>query len=258
MNCRLCEIPMELYYTQGNAGQFRYHRCPECRLVSLERPERTDQAKYERPPSNPEKKRAKAIKEKNQSYRFLMRYMPMRGRLLDIGCASGRLLQIARDDGWDVMGIDISERFVESARKSFGVKAVAGDFLTYDFGPEGFDVVVLRHVFEHLDDPLVSMRRVRELVRSGGHAFLEFPNIESPGARLKRFVQKTGIRRKRYHEGYMPGHAHEFCTASFHRLIHLTGFELVRWETYAANPFYNALFNTIHIGNKARTIIRAV
>ena len=258
MICRLCETAMQPYYNVGNADEFRYYHCPVCRLVSLDRTVRTDQVKYELPPSNPEKQRGKAIREKTQSYEFLRRYIPEKGLLLDIGCAGGRLLQIARDDGWDVTGIDISEHFAEHVRNSFGIDAIAGDFVTHDFGGDGFDVVVLRHVLEHLDDPLVSMRRARELVRPGGHCFLEFPNIESPGLRLKRFIHRTGIRRKRFREGFIPGHAYEFCRESFQRLIDITGFGMVRWETYSAAPLYNTLFNHIHIGNKVRTIVKAV
>lgn len=147
---------------------------------------------------------------------------------------------------------------MESARESYNINVVAGDYFIYDFGQACFDVVVLRHVLEHLENPLLAMRRIRALVKSNGYVFLEFPNIESPGMRLKRYLTNMGIKHKRYPENYIPGHANEFCFSSFCRLIQLSGFEIVRWETYSARPVYNFIFNRLHIGNKVRTIIKAI
>ena len=44
--------------------------------------------------------------------------------------------------------------------------------------------MVLRHVFEHLSDPIAALRRLRELLAPGGRVVLIYPNPASLGARV--------------------------------------------------------------------------
>lgn len=259
MKCIICNSVMTLYYTQGNDNRYRYFRCTDCGLVSLDPAVKTDQKKYEKPSGAPASVRHKKAEiEKHQTSSFIASNIRERGRLLDIGCGRGRLLAISRDDGWEVTGIDISEVFAAFARNEYGVDAVSGDFLMYDFHGRIFDMVVMRHVLEHLDDPVAALKKVSTLLKPGGHALFEFPNIESPGLRLKRWLRNTGLHRKTYPDGYTPGHRHEFARSSFARLAESTGFSVLSWETYSAAPLWNIFFNRVPVGNKARTLVRKI
>jgi SAM-dependent methyltransferase len=74
------------------------------------------------------------------------------GRLLDVGCGVGLLLQTAREAGWTPVGVDISPWPVEYAR-SRKLEAHLGELSEDRFEPESFDVIVLNHVVEHVPDP---------------------------------------------------------------------------------------------------------
>lgn len=105
------------------------------------------------------------------------------GRLLDVGCSGGVLLQEAQRQGWDVMGLEPSTSGVNAARQSLGSRVVQGT--VEEFRPdEPFDVVTMTHVIEHLCAPLAAMRRVHDLLRPGGLVFLSTPNRASLRARL--------------------------------------------------------------------------
>jgi SAM-dependent methyltransferase len=105
------------------------------------------------------------------------------GRLLDVGCGKGRFLAAARDDGWQVVGVEFAPSLAASARLHEGVEVIAGDFL--DAPLEGdFDVVTMWHVLEHLPDPPRAVARAVELLRPGGRLVVSVPNIDSLQARL--------------------------------------------------------------------------
>ena len=65
------------------------------------------------------------------------------GKLVDVGCGPGVLLDSARARGWEVSGLDLSSYAVEIARSYYNLSIVEGEFLEADFPNEHFDVVNL-------------------------------------------------------------------------------------------------------------------
>ena len=75
------------------------------------------------------------------------------------------------------------------------------DFLEYENDKdELYDTVVLRHVLEHLVDPILSMEKIHSFLKPSGYGVLEFPNIESLYMRVQRFILKTRLHKKNYRE----------------------------------------------------------
>lgn len=179
--------------------------------------------------------------------------------MLDIGCGNGRLMYLARRAGWQVKGLELSEEMAEMVRARLEAEVIVADFLEVEpdtISETPFDLVCLRHVLEHLPDCKLAMRKLRQLVRPDGRVLIEIPNVESVSKKVKRFLTNIGLRRTKYPAEMSIGHANEFCKTSFEYLLKETGFELVRWETYSKKPLANYLYNRIHIGNKARALIK--
>lgn len=258
MQCRLCgSTELRLAYSQGNADQFGFHRCAQCSLVSADALTGTDQEKYARTYLDPRDEQAKANRAQSMTYRFLRRHVPRPGRLLEIGCGNGRLLYLARQDGWIVQGLEMSPLLAQGAHACLGLDVGVGDFLAGPAVPgTRHELLVLRHVLEHLPDPLHAMHRIHDLLTDDGCALLEFPNIDALDLRAKRWLQRTQLHRHHYPDDYRPGHCVEFCRRSFAYLLQQTRFELLHWETYSYRPISNWLYNRWHVGNKARVIIR--
>jgi len=257
MICRLCgNTNLKIHYTQGNKGEFPFYKCPNCKLVNYDISCGMDQRKYG-DLEHLHKNEQKILLSAEKTYSFIRKYLPFGGNFIDIGCGTGELLNCAHEDGWAVTGLELSPDLVEYVRNRYGVDVINANILDFSTdSTEKYDVVVLRHVIEHLEDPVSVMKTINSLLTPGGYSVMEFPNIESPELRLKRFLHKAGIHKKRYKENYKPGHCNEFCKESFTWLVNKTGFDLVVWETYAINKVADFFYNHFPVGNKARTIIK--
>jgi SAM-dependent methyltransferase len=105
-------------------------------------------------------------------------------KALDVGCGGGSSLIRMERAGWDVEGVEWDSAAAEVARRVSGRKVTAGSFFEVELPPASYDLVVLNHVFEHLDDPLGALRRIKALLKPGGRAVLVYPNPNSLGSRL--------------------------------------------------------------------------
>jgi SAM-dependent methyltransferase len=126
-------------------------------------------------------------------------YVP-EGRLLDVGCGYGLLLDEARRRGYDTVGLELSRDGARHARSlGLDVREVALEsFLqgTNGDSPGEFDVIVLADVLEHLDDPVAAIDVCARLLRERGVLCVVTPDPSSSTARL------AGAR----WWGYLPAH----------------------------------------------------
>jgi SAM-dependent methyltransferase len=99
-----------------------------------------------------------------------------RGRLLDVGCATGTLLELARLRGWDVNGVDISEYATGIARDYYCLDVFTGELRDAEYGEGQFDVVVMDDLIEHVADPAALVRESRRILRPGGILTVNTPN----------------------------------------------------------------------------------
>ncbi|MBS3764425.1 MAG: class I SAM-dependent methyltransferase, partial [Planctomycetes bacterium] len=105
------------------------------------------------------------------------------GRLLDVGCGVGFFLKVAREEGWDVMGVEVSKWAAEKAREMYDLDVINSTFEAAHFEDGSFDVVTLWHVLEHCPSPTKTLEHCHEILRPGGLIALEVPNVESRAAR---------------------------------------------------------------------------
>jgi len=256
--CRLCGgRDLKLYYSQGNNDQFRFYRCLRCKLVNYDLSSGLNQEKYAEAYVDPRQDDHRHNIRQTGTYRFLRKHLDTPGRVLDVGCGNGRLLFLARQDGWTVRGLELSGFLAESTERTVDIDVDVGDLLEYRT-TEKFGLVILRHVLEHIPDPIRAMNRINALLKIGGHSILEFPNIVALGFRIKRSLERMGLRKKRYPENYRPGHCNEFCRESFTFLLAKTGFRLETWHTYSSNPLFSPIHRALNTGSKARALIRKV
>lgn len=256
--CRLCGSPRQrLFYTQGNDDQYRFYRCAVCRLVNYDLAGGLNQEKYADDRISARDDAQRGNRGGTLTFRAVRRLLPPPALLLDIGCGNGRLLHLAREAGYAVRGLELSPALAEQTRAELGIEVIAGDFLSVDPGGS-HDIVILRHVLEHLPDPLEAAGRLHGLLQEGGHAVLEFPNIDGLGPAWKRWLRGTGLHRRRYPAAYVPGHCQEYGRPAFEYLLERTGFRLVSWRTYSLTPFIDVIYGLLPVGDKVRAVIRRV
>lgn len=256
--CRLCgSHDLRLCMSDGRNRDLHYYRCRHCALWNYDLSLGLDQTQYTERYVSPLDPDHKSNKDVAQSWRFLKPHLAETGRIMDIGCGNACLLHLAREAGWQVQGMELSASAAEAIRRDQGIDVTVANFLEYE-NAEGqrYDVVVLRHVLEHLPDSVLAMQKIAALLKPGGLALLEFPNTRSFSYALKRFLKNRGLRNRKYSDAWRPGHCNEFCRQSFEVLLQKTGFELVVWQTYTSKPLADAFYRLFPVASKARALVR--
>lgn len=121
LRCRVCGGDnLRIEYSQGNRQEYRFYRCIRCRLVNHDLSGGLSQIKYAEEFVDPFDDLHRHNRGQSSTYEFLRRHLPsrsgrQRGRMMDIGCGNGRLLLLAKNDGWKVSGLELSRliRYLE-------------------------------------------------------------------------------------------------------------------------------------------------
>jgi SAM-dependent methyltransferase len=109
-------------------------------------------------------------------------------RVLDFGCGEGTFVATAVDAGWDAVGTDLNAGLVQAANRHWGFDRLhAGSLDEFAAAaPAPFDVIVSSQVFEHLQRPVETGRKLVELLRPGGLIYIDVPNANQ----LQEWVSK--------------------------------------------------------------------
>jgi 2-polyprenyl-3-methyl-5-hydroxy-6-metoxy-1,4-benzoquinol methylase len=105
-----------------------------------------------------------------------------RGTLLDLGCATGSFLTVARETFLPT-GAEPDPGTSEQARAA-GHAVITGTVQDVSAPPGGFDAVTMFHVIEHLDSPRNTLERVRERLSPAGVVMIETPTVDCLWFRL--------------------------------------------------------------------------
>lgn len=100
------------------------------------------------------------------------------GRVLELGCASGAVLEGLALRGLEFAGVDISHMAREMASDAVRDHIHLGDVLTTDLG-SGIDTIFGLDIFEHLNPNKLDayLDRLRELLEDGGLLFANIPGF---------------------------------------------------------------------------------
>jgi SAM-dependent methyltransferase len=149
-------------------------------------------------------------------------------RLLEVGCGEGYLLAALRDEGFQVVGCDLSPAAAAAARTRFGLDVRAGAIDDAPFPAASFDVVVLYHVLEHVPEPARLLGHVGRLLRSGGLLVAEVPNLDAAHSLRPR---------TRRHVLDLPLHLVHFTPGGFEQLLSRSGFRVETLTIPFGPPF---------------------
>lgn len=106
------------------------------------------------------------------------------GSALEIGCSTGLMLSLLKEKGWQVCGVEISRQAAQKAEKR-GVKIIPEDFLKAVIN-EKFDLVILNHTLEHLENPDQVIEKATKLLNKDGLLYIDLPNFGSLSAKILR------------------------------------------------------------------------
>jgi SAM-dependent methyltransferase len=164
---------------------YAVYRCPECGLQYVAPiPSASELADYyNRAYAVPLERYAAAGQRNIARIADLERWCPQRGRLLEFGASYGHSLALARERGWEVVGVELSPTASHYARTQFGLSVFNCDLSEAPLSEGSFDAIVGWHVLEHVRNPKAQLQRLAALLKPGGVLGLRVPNIASFGAR---------------------------------------------------------------------------
>jgi 2-polyprenyl-3-methyl-5-hydroxy-6-metoxy-1,4-benzoquinol methylase len=103
---------------------------------------------------------------------------------LDIGCATGMLLESMRESGWTVGGVDLTPESAAYGREHRALDIYAGTLEEAALPAESQSVVHFSHVIEHVPDPSAFLREVARVMEPGGLVLVTTPNVRGLQARM--------------------------------------------------------------------------
>jgi spore coat polysaccharide biosynthesis predicted glycosyltransferase SpsG/SAM-dependent methyltransferase len=175
---------------------------------------------------NGRQKRKHGRKPTSQPARKLSRRLAPgpKGRLLDVGCALGFFLDVARTRGWETGGVEVSPFAANWARDNLDLSVLGGSFLDAAIEDESLDVITFFFVAEHFKDVEKVIERAYAALKRGGFIVCALPNVRGISARIamKRFV--TNHPRDHYYDTCPRNLVRFMKDHGFHkRRIHVTG-----------------------------------
>ena len=101
-----------------------------------------------------------------------------KGKLVDVGCGDGGMLQFAIQMGWDGFGLELDPQAISAGRKK-GLTVLEGGYETLDNYPSLFDCIICTHVLEHVYEPIAALEKMMCALKPGGVLLLSCPNARS-------------------------------------------------------------------------------
>jgi SAM-dependent methyltransferase len=142
-----------------------------------------------------------------------------RGDILDVGCATCQLYNYLKEKGWKgkYYGIDIQK--YEGYDYPKDVELIIGDALKVEF--PRVDTILLYNILEHVDDPIILLRKAISAARE--NVLINIPKRNEE-------MWKYGI--VEYHQ---LDKTHKHCGFSkneVYKLVNLAGGKIIRWEEW--------------------------
>ena len=146
------------------------------------------------------------------------------GRWLDVGFGNGALLATAAEFGYDAMGIDVRPVVVRAMR-SLGYPARCVEFTDFH-DAEGFDVISMADVLEHMPFPRQALRHAEKLLKPGGAIFISMPNMDC-------LIWKLMDRHQSNPYWAELEHCHNFTRERLYALLQQVGFDPCHYNVNA-------------------------
>lgn len=181
-------------------------------------------------------KRSRSWRRETEKVALVERYAAG-GRVLDVGCAGAAFLLAMDSKRWHRVGVEFVQEVVEIVRQEFPqMEVFAGDIESDRLGENSFDAITFWHVFEHLFESRKILKRVFQLLRPGGSAFLSVPNFASYQADLFR------------HHWYafdLPRHLHHFSPRSLEILLADSGLKVLEHVFFSKMSNFHQLKHSL-------------
>lgn len=157
------------------------------------------------------------------------------GKILDIGCATGDFLEVAKKAGFETYGLELSKWSVKIARNK-GLNIYRESIKTHaKKNKSKYDIVTLWGVIEHFERPKEELEYINTLLKPNGIVVLWTGDVDS--------ITSYIMGRNWWY--WLGQHIQYFTRRSLKRLGKETGFTQIFSKTYPQAATYNRLENSM-------------
>jgi 2-polyprenyl-3-methyl-5-hydroxy-6-metoxy-1,4-benzoquinol methylase len=169
----------------------------------------------------------------NRKLKLLNSLSTKEKKLLDLGCGTGDFLNVCKNNGWDVLGIEPNE----DARAIANNKANDSVFdleKLEQLEDNSFNVITLWHVLEHLPELDNHIATFNRLLKSDGFLIIAVPNYKSYDA---------GYYKEFWAAYDVPRHLWHFSRQSIIKLVSKENTNVLKMKPMWFDAFYVSLLS---------------
>lgn len=153
--------------------------------------------------------------------------------ILDVGCGTGDFLQTAKNNSWNVYGIEPNEKARAIANSKIKNQVFDTNTLQ-EFESGTFDVITLWHVLEHLPNLETEIQNLNRLLKQNGRLVIAVPNFKSYDAKhYSAFWAAYDV----------PRHLWHFSQTSISKLFSKHNLEIEKTLPMTFDAFYVSLLS---------------
>lgn len=217
-----------------DCGEFHYVQCNQCGLV-LQNP----QPDFNEISNLYDDSYFEYEKENHHAFYNLMKlslndidfntitsHLKDEKRVLDIGCATGLLLNDLQNEGWTPYGVEICEASARYGREHFNLNIQMKTLEECHFQENYFDIVHFSHLIEHVPSPSNLLKEVNRILKPGGYAIITTPNFDGLFAKIYKDKWRSAIAQ----------HLYLFTKKTLSQLIVNNGFTIKKQVSWGGIP----------------------
>ena len=165
--------------------------CKKCGLVQTN--PRMDESSYQKFYKNEyrniyesgknavEKEFQKEVNRGNEIFKFIVENTQIELHdkfIVEIGTGAGGILKKFQSEGNRILGVDFGQDYIEyGLRHNLNLKVGSVEIVEEE--KEKADIIILSHVVEHFLEPIVTLSRIKKLLKDDGIVYIEVPGIKN-------------------------------------------------------------------------------
>ncbi len=153
----------------------------------------------------------------------LMKRLKRNSSILEIGAGAGYFLDEARNQGFEVYGIEFNSIQADFIRNNLNIPCEESPLGISSFNGKKFDIIYHCDVLSHFYDPIAAFQNIKDCLQENGIVVFETGNLGDVKEKYYRFF--TGFQ--------YPDHLFFFSENNLKELLRLTGFESVKIYRYS-------------------------
>lgn len=111
---------------------------------------------------------------------YILQYSDIRSfkrkTVLEVGCGAGGILKAFKDEGAEIIGLDLGSNYLKYGIEQYNLSLVHGSIHSHSFDKK-IDIIIYSHVLEHILDLDAEIMKIKELCGEQTLIYIELPGL---------------------------------------------------------------------------------